>query len=395
MKERLLPDEPQRTLRIAFIGQKGMPPHFGGIEFHVDELARRLAARGHDVSVYVRNWYTPRHLRVHEGVRLLHAPTLHTKHLDAALHSLTASLHAVLQDYDVVHYHGLGPSVFASIARLRGYTVVVTVHALDWERPKWGVIARALLKTGERAAVRIPEATVVVSRLLETYFSTKYRRRVNYIPNGVTAPSISPPQLISERYGLRGNDYVLYVGRLVPEKRVEWLIRAFRQTTSSLQLVVAGHDDDARGYARQLRETAGGDPRVLFVGTVGGRIKEELLSNAVLYVTASNVEGLPIAVLEAMAHGRCCLASDIPAHQEIIATGRDGLLFDCNDIVDLVTRLAAALRGGDGYREALGEAARLKVCEHYTWDRVADLTEELYYSLLRKRQAERDGSMRS
>jgi len=367
-------------LKIAFVGQKGIPAHFGGIEFHVDELSRRLVRRGHRVFTYVRSWYTPRNLADYEGVQLLHTPTIRTKHLDAAFHSFASSLHALTQDYDIVHYHALGPSFFAWIPRLRGRKVVVTVHGLDWQRPKWGKGARAFLKMTERSAIFLPQATIAVSRSLQSYFENKYGRTVHYIPNGVNVLPPSLPRQITEDYGLEGKDYLLYLGRLVPEKRVDWLIRAFCKTSSPLRLVIAG--DGAKGYTQHLRQVARGDPRLLFTGTVGGQLKEELLSNALLYVTPSSMEGLPIALLEAMAHGQCCLVSDIPSHQEIIEPGRNGLLFEWNDYDQLVSSLEALLAQSGKYREALGEEARGKVREQYSWESVASATERLYCSLL-------------
>jgi glycosyltransferase involved in cell wall biosynthesis len=369
-------------LKIAFIGQKGIPAHFGGIEFHVDELARKLVQRGHHVSVYVRAWYTPASLTTYEGIELVHTPTIRSKHLDAFLHSLTSSVQALSQTYDIVHYHALGPSFFAWIPRLRGRKVVVTIHALDWQRPKWGRGARAFLKMTERTALYLPDATVAVSRALQAYFEEKYGRPIHYIPNGVNVPPLSAPRLITARYGLLGQDYVLYLGRLVPEKRVDWLVEAFCRTSSSLRLVIAGDDEDAKGYAHYLQGLAAGDGRLLFTGTVGGQVKEELLSNALFYVTASSVEGLPIAVLEAMAHGRCCLASDIPPHREIIEPGRDGLLFAQSSSGPLVSAMEELLAQSGDYRQALGQEARHQVEKRYSWDSVADATEGCYYSLL-------------
>ncbi len=372
----------RRRLRIAFIGQKGIPAHFGGIEFHVDELSRRLAKRGHHVSVYVRDWYTPPDLATYDGVQLLHTPTIRSKHLDAFLHSLTSSVHVLSQSNDIVHYHALGPSFFAWLPRLSGYKVVVTIHGLDWQRPKWGWGARAFLKFTERTASYLPHASITVSLALQTYFKDKHRRRLHYIPNGVNVPPLTPARLITERYGLLGQDYVLYLGRLVPEKRVEWLVEAFCRTSSPARLVIAGDDDDAGRYTQHLRELAAGDGRLLFTGTVGGQTKEELLSNALFYVSASSVEGLPIALLEAMAHGRCCLVSDIPPHQEIIEAGRDGLFFEWNDAGQLLHSIENLLAQDAQRREALGREARGKARERYSWEYIADATERLYLSLL-------------
>jgi glycosyltransferase involved in cell wall biosynthesis len=369
-------------LKIAFIGQKGMPAYFGGVEFHVHELARRLVRRGHRVSVYVRAWYTPRELTTCEGVQLLHTPTIRSKHLDAFLHSFTSSVHALGQDYDIIHYHALGPSFFSWMPRLRGQKGVVTIHALDWQRPKWGWGARAFLKMTERTALYLPHATIAVSRALQARFEDKYGRPIQYIPNGVNIPPLTPAQLIREQYGLCGQDYVLYLGRLVPEKRVDWLIEAFCRTLSPLRLVIAGDDQDAPGHTRSLRERVGGDGRVLFTGTVGGQLKEELLSNALCYATASGVEGLPIAVLEAMAHARCCLASDIPPHREIIEPGRDGLLFSESSCEALCGALEDIFAQSSDCRQALGQEARRQVEKRYSWESIADTMEALYVGLL-------------
>jgi len=369
-------------LKIAFVGQKGIPATFGGIEFHVDELSRRLARRGHRVSVYVRPWYTPGNLTAYEGVELVHTPTIRSKHLDAFLHSFTSSIHALSQDYDIVHYHALGPSFFSWMPRLCGHKCVVTIHALDWQRPKWGLGARAFLKMTERTALYLPHATVAVSHALQAHFEDKYGRPIHYIPNGVNIPTLTPAHLISEQYGLLGQDYVLYLGRLVPEKRVDWLIEAFCRTTGPLRLVIAGDDQDAQGHTHYLQERVAGDQRVLFTGTVGGQLKEELLSNALCYATASGVEGLPIAVLEAMAHARCCLASDIPPHREIIEPGRDGLLFAESSCEALCGALEHLFDQSSDYRQALGQEARRQVEKRYSWESIADTMEALYIGLL-------------
>lgn len=371
-------------MKIAFIGQKGVPAHFGGIEFHVDELSRRLVRRGHRVSTYVRSWYTPRDLLTYDGVRLVHTPTIRTKHLDAALHSLMSSLHALGQKYDIVHYHALGPSFFAWIPRLRGQRVIVTIHGLDWQRPKWGRVARAFLKLTERTAVHLADRTIVVSESLKEYFESKYGQSVYYIPNGVTIPSSAPPpHLITERWGFKGQDYILFLGRLVPEKRVDWLIQTFRQTSSRLPLVIAGDDDGMNGYGQYLRRLSEGDNRLLFTGVVGGQTKAELLSNAFLFIAPSMVEGLPIALLEAMAYGRCCLVSNIPAHREIIETNCDGMLFEQDNADQFKKILEDLLIESGGFRQSLGEGAKHKVSHRYNWADVVDATESLYYTLLR------------
>lgn len=371
-------------MRIAHIGQKGIPAHSGGVEAHVDEIARRLVRRSHEVTAYVRTWYTPSNGTSHEGVQLVHTPTIRTKHLDASLHTLTSSLHALTQNFDIVHYHAIGPSAFAWMPRLRGARVVATVHARDWQRPKWGPVAKACLQTAERCAVRFPDCTIAVSRTLQRDLQEKYHRSIHYIPNGVSIPSLVPADRITAEFGLKGNDYVLHLGRLVPEKRADWLIRAFRQTASRLRLVIAGSDDGLTGHERELKALADGDERVLFTGTVSGQLKAELLSNARCCVSPSRIEGLPIALLEAMSYRRCCLVSDIASHTEVVA-GRNGLTFPWDDFGAFSAALTRLLGEADGFFRAIGSEAVRHVETCYSWDEIVDAIDGVYESLLVRR----------
>ncbi|MCU0611812.1 MAG: glycosyltransferase, partial [Candidatus Eisenbacteria bacterium] len=188
-------------MKIAFIGQKGIPVTFGGVEYHVDALATGLAARGEDVSVYVRSWYTPRKLQRVNGVRLLHLATIRTKHLDASVHSLLCSLHVLFAGADIVHYHGIGPAVFSLIPRLFGTRVVVTVHRLDWQTEKWGRIARWFLRLGEYLAVRIPDRTIVVSEDLQRHFRECHGKETVHISHGIELPHLRAPGVIREKHG--------------------------------------------------------------------------------------------------------------------------------------------------------------------------------------------------
>jgi glycosyltransferase involved in cell wall biosynthesis len=372
-------------MRIAHIGQKGIPGHSGGVEAHVDEIARRLSRRSHDVTAYVRAWYTPRHVTLHEGVRLVHAPTIRTKHLDASLYTLASSIHSLTEHFDIVHYHGIGPSAFSWMPRLGGSRVVATVHARDWQRPKWGPAARACLMAAERCAVRFPDCTIAVSQTLRRTLEDQFGRPVRYIPNGVSIPSLLPANAIGTRFGLKGWDYVLYLGRLVPEKRVDWLIRAFRRTASRQRLVIAGGDDGISGYERKLTEMTAGDERVLFTGPVSGPLKAELLSNARCCVLPSSIEGLPIALLEAMSYGQCCLVSDIASHTEIVEAGRNGVTFPWSDFDAFGAALARLLVEPDAFVRAVGSAAARHVETHYGWDAIVDAIDGVYKSLRPRR----------
>jgi glycosyltransferase involved in cell wall biosynthesis len=374
-------------VRIRFIGQKGIPARFGGVESHVESLAGELAARGHDVAVYVRPWYTPRELKTYLGVRLIRLPTLNTKHGDAAVHSFLCSVQAIFSDAGIIHYHAIGPAFFSIIPRLFGKKVVVTVHRLDWEAAKWGPVARLLLKAGEYVSVKVPHRTIVVSAELQAHIRKKYGKETVHIAHGRSKIEPAAPRTITRKYSLRGRDYILFLGRFSPEKRVDWLLDSYREMKKScprargVKLVLAGGSSATDDYVRKLTRSGGDDPDIIFTGYVTGREKSELLTNALLFVLPSSLEGSPVALLEAFGHGLCCLASDIPPHREAIRPGEDGLLFKHSDRADL-TRKMTQLISDRTQRQRLGRAAKAKVSRAPGWKEVARRHEMLYNEIV-------------
>jgi glycosyltransferase involved in cell wall biosynthesis len=301
----LLKRDSTHPLRIAFIGQKGLPASWGGIEHHVDEIATRLAARGHHVTAYVRKWYTKSTDNSYKNIRLITRPTIYTKNLDAGIHSAISSADAMARSFDVVHYHGIGPSLFCMMPRIAGKKVVATVHRLDYNGKKWGGIARAALFWGERSAFCFANAVTVISLDLEEYYKSRGLSAI-YLPSGVLVPQkLSDPEKLRTQYGLNGNDYLLYIGRWDHDKRVRELVEAFISLKRpGVKLVVAGDSNKSSDYRTSVIAAAKALPDVIFPGYVKGQVKAELLSNAIGFVTASEHEGLPIALLEAMAHSR-------------------------------------------------------------------------------------------
>lgn len=369
------------------LGTKGVPATFGGVERHVEELGARLVERGHDITVHCRRSYVgdevPR-IDEYRGMRLVTMPSLATKHLDALSHTAIAAAHATLSRADVVHFHALGPSMFGFMPRVRrGRATVVSVHGLDHERDKWSPTASRLLALGEWSAGTFPHATICVSRTLADHFRARFERgRVIYVPNGVPiVESPAPPDEIRRRWGLEGGDYVLFMGRFVPEKSPGLLLEAFADTDLDLRLVMAGgaqHDDE---YEARLRELAAADPRVILPGFVSGAMRDELYSNARLFVLPSRLEGLPIALLEALSYGVPSLASDIDCHVEVIgADERYGRLFRGGDRAGLARALQEAV--SDPLARERAERARSMVAREYAWDDVVDATESLYLELL-------------
>jgi len=358
------------------LGQKGIPATYGGIERHVEELATRLAARGHDVTAYCRPYYT-KSRGEYRGVRLAQIPSVRTKHFDTATHCAFAMPHILLEDYDIVHFHALGPSMFAGVPKARGAKTVVTVHGLDWQREKWGRVARWVLRRCEYSSIYFPQRTIVVSKALREHFWDAHGVTVTYIPNGTVLPHVREASKI-RRMGIEPGSYVLFVGRLVPEKGCHYLLEAFKRLAPDVDLIVAGGTSFSTEYVDRLH--ALGTPRTRFLGYVYGDVLDELYSNARLFVLPSDIEGLPIALLEAMSFGNCCLTSDIPENLEVI--GDCGVTFRKGDVVDLASKLGGLLAKPEKC-VGMGERARRHVLETYDWDGVTLHTEAIYYSLLR------------
>ncbi len=363
------------------IGQKGYPPVHGGIEKHVAELAARLPAHGFSVEIYSRPHYSP--LDGDSGlpaVTVRRLRSIPTKHLDAISHTVAATFDVLRRDAPIVHYHALGPGLLSGLPRWLGRRrTIVTVHGLDWQREKWGPMARGVLRLGEWASAALPDRTIVVSRALAEHYRQAHHRRVDYIPNGIGAPVVRVP----ERLAALGIDrpFVLFVARLVPEKGCHLLVEAWRGLPEELRaghrLVVAGDAGFTHGYADRLRRDAPAD--VLFPGYVHGPALEEMYSAAEVMVLPSTLEGLSISLLEAMSYGRCCLVSDIPPNLE--AAGGHTAVFRSGDAADLRRRLVELL-GDAPRRQALGRAAAAHARENYDWDRVAEATAQLYRQVL-------------
>ncbi len=372
-------------MKIAMIGQKGIPATWGGVEKHVDELTRRLAGFGHEVLVYTRAHYVvPEAVdafrKEYPTVRLIARPSLRSKHFDAITHTLFSLLHAMKENVDVYHFHSVGPSLLSWIPRLfrPSARVVTTFHSPDRLHQKWGVIARTVLTFGERTALWFAHRTIVVSHDLEHYAEQRYGKTPVYIPNGVLQAQHRRASMITAQFGLEENGYILAVSRLVPHKGVHYLIRAFKKLKTEKKLVIVGDSAYTDTYVAQLHREAGNDQRIIFAGFQTGRMLEELYSNCYLFVHPSESEGLSIALLEAGSYGKCVLISDIPSHVEVVR--EHGYVFRNADVEDLHAKLTAVIQNPTAV-----ERAGKELCAHvlgtYHWDRVAKQIEQLYSDL--------------
>ena len=303
-------------MNIAMIGHKRIPGREGGVETVVEMLSSRLSEQGHHVTAYNRARRGEKILRQYKGVRLKRVPTINRKHLDAPVYSLLATLHALFGGYDVLHYHAAGPCLMLWLPKLLGCRTVATLHGLDWQRAKWGRIASWFLRLGERSAVRHADEVIVLTESMQAYLAAQYGRKSHVIPNGVETPDLCPSAAPLARFGLMPGEYVLFLARLVPEKGLHTLLDAFADVHTNLRLAVAGEGTHTAVYERTVRAKGAGDGRVVFTGFVEGAEKAALYHYTRAYVLPSEVEGQPLALLEAMSHGCPCLVSDIDANRD-------------------------------------------------------------------------------
>lgn len=371
-------------MKIAMIGQKGVPALSGGVERHVEEIGKRLVEKGHEVTVYCRSTYSKQAISTYQGINLKYIKTSKRKNLEAIIYTLKASMDVLANDFDIIHYHALGPATLSFIPRMFRKKVVVTVHGLDWQRDKWGGLAKLYLKGGERASAIFPDKVISVSENLVSYYIQKYHKDpqdVIYIPNGVNLGVNKAPQEIMN-YGLAEDSYILFLARLVPEKGAHYLIEAYNQLKTDKKLVIAGGSSHTDDYVRILKMAAKNE-NILFTGNVSGRLLEEFFSNCYVYVLPSDIEGMPITLLEAMSYSRCCLVSDIPENVSVIKNGV-GFSFTKSSAADLREALSFLLDNPDVVKET-GIRAAEESRKSYNWDYVAQKTEEVYQVLYSER----------
>lgn len=364
------------TLRVAMLGSRGVPANYSGVEKYVEEVGSCLAQRGAHVAVYCHAKYVPQrgHYR---GMELRFVPTINTKHLETVVHTLLATLHALLQGEEIFHYQAIGPATLAWLPRLLGRKVVVTVQGLDWDRAKWGPVARCYLKFGEWATCHSPHATIVVSQTLAQHYAQQHGKKTVHIPNGFEPPVRQPARLIKE-LGLHKDGYVLFVGRLSPEKGCHTLVQAFAQVQTDKRLVLAGRANYDDHYQDRLRAKAAGLDNVLFTGFVRGAMLQELYSNAYLVVLPSEIEGLSISLLEALSYGNCLLVSNVPENLE--AVGGAGHSFQTGDSTDLARHIQELVDQPEQVESARARV-RARAANSMNWEAVAQETHKLLLSI--------------
>jgi glycosyltransferase involved in cell wall biosynthesis len=367
-------------MKIAYIILKGMPLG-GGIEKYTEEVGSRLAERGHEIIVYTMKHYGAED-GLYKGMRVKSISTLRTRSLEKLTASFIATIYQLIEkDIDIVHFHAFGPSMFCIIPRIIGRKVVVQGHGLEWNRSKWGKGGRLFLRLSEVPSVKFPHSITVVSKVQQRYLRNEYGIESTYIPTGVNSPIQQSPYLIRKKYGLLGNDYILFAARLVSEKGAHYLIDAYNGLKTDLKLVIAGDAQHEEDYKNKLYKITGGSEKIIFLGFVTGRLLAELYSNCYLYALPSEIEGMPITLLEAMSYGNCCIASDIDENIEVLQ--HYGYTFKNKDVVSLRKTLQLLITEPSRLEQKKKDAAYY-VLSNFSWDSIASKFEKLYEELLFK-----------
>lgn len=370
-------------LNIAMFGHKRVPSREGGIEIVVEEISTRLVKEKHKVTCFNRAGH---HVsgkefdiaagNCYQGIKLKTVPTIERKGLAAVSSAFFAALYSAFGKYDVVHIHAEGPAFFAWIPKMLGKRVVVTIHGIDWQREKWkSGFGSKFIRQGEKNAVKYADEIIVLSKGIQDYFKVTYGRETRLIPNGVNRPEIREAKIINEKFGLEKDSYILYLGRLVPEKGIRYLVEAFKQVKTDKKLVIAGGSSDTDAFIIELKELAKDDGRIFFTGFIQGQTLDELYSNAYIYILPSDLEGMPLSLLEAMSYGNCCLVSDIPECIEVVED--KALVFKRSDVDDLRIALQDACNHSEKVMELKKQTADF-ICEKYNWDNVVEETVKLY-----------------
>lgn len=369
-------------MRIAMIGHKRIPSREGGVEVVVEELSTRLVKKGNKVDAYNRRGKNvqdknidknKKKLKEYKGINIITIPTINKKGIDALLYSLFASIKVLFGKYDILHYHAEGSCAMLWIPHLFKKRIVVTIHGLDWQRLKWGRIATKYIKFGERLAVKYADEIIVLSKEVQDYFKKNYNRDTVFIPNGVNKPIIREPNIIKTKYGLEKNEYILFLARIVPEKGLHLLIEAYKKINTNKKLVIAGGASHTNNYLEKIKEMVKSDSRIVMTGFVQGEELEELYSNCYIYCLPSEIEGMPLSLLEAMSYGRKCLISDIPENTTVCE--RYATIFEKGNANSLKKKIEECLNNNIDYKP---EEISKFILDKYSWDNVIDRTIEIY-----------------
>lgn len=369
--------------KVAVIGTRGIPATYGGIEKHCEDLYTLLSKMNYDITVYGRKYYLPEKINEYKSIKIKNLPIFNIKGFEAFVHSLISTVAACFSDANILHFHAQGPSIFTWIPRVLcpWKKVVFTCHGIDWQRDKWNLLARTVIQMGELASALFPHVKICVSGSLSEYYSQKYNVSTERIVNGVEIKEKVPAGKCCEKFNLIQGDYIMFVGRMVPEKAPDILIQAFKNIKTEKKLLIVGGVAGTDKYYKHLKMLALDDDRVIFTDYLYGEDIQELYSNALCYISASKLEGLPITVLEAMSYGLPLVISDIPPHKEIMELNHKmGIIFKNNDVDSCKQAIEQILAKSPEKIDEMAENSINVVKEHFNWDNIAQLTHKAYNS---------------
>ena len=365
-------------MKIAMIGHKRVPTREGGVEIVVEELSERLNKMGHEVHIYNRKgdkdsgYSRNKEILVKNGIKIKEIFTFSNRSLNAIVYTMLATICSLFGKYDVIHFHAEGPCSMIWLPHLFRIRTVATIHGLDWQRSKWGGFASKYIKFGEKMAVKYADEIIVLSKNMQKYFEDEYSRTTNFIPNGVNIPEIVPAKLIKDKWSLTKDSYILFLARLVPEKGLHYLIDAYKQIDTDKKLVIAGGSSHTDEYVEQIKDSIKDDKRIIMTGFVQGKELEELFSNCFLYCLPSDVEGMPISLLEALSYKKTCLVSDIKENKEVIK--KAGYTFKKGNSDSLRIRLKEILKDN----KKIDPNRIDNILQIHDWDNIVLETYKLY-----------------
>lgn len=361
-------------MKIFVTGTRGIPDIPGGVEKHCQELYPLITAMGHEVILATRTPYVKNPQTSWHGIQLRHIFAPHKKSLEAIVHTFLAVLEAKKQKVDIIHIHAVGPGLMVPLARLLGMKVVVTNHGPDYDRQKWGMAAKNILRLGEYLGGKFANEVVVISTVIADIIKKRCGRSSVLIYNGVPLPEKSTSTTFLDSLGIQAGNYIIAVARFVPEKGLHDLLEAFKRIDTDYQLVLAGDADHETEYSEKLKLMAAADSRVILTGYVTGEDLNQVFSHAGLFVMPSYHEGLPIALLEAMSYDLPVLVSDISANKEIDITRER--FFQCGNIEELAEKLLFCLE--KGISETEKAHFQSQIAEKYNWSEIAKQTVRVY-----------------
>ncbi len=372
-------------MRIAMIGQKGIPATSGGVERHVNDLAVSLSKEGHAVVVYARPWYTQSTPDTVDGVSMVYIGSLHTKHLDTITYTFLATLHAMRRRPDIIHYHGVGPALLSWIPKIfaRKTTIVTTFHSIDRKHQKWGVFARMMLRLGEWATCQFADRVISVSPTIQQYARDVYDRETVYIPNAVPERHDTPSTEPLQKFGITSGSYLLMVSRLIPHKGAHYLVQAYQELektrpdlVKNIPLVITGDGYYTESYTKKLDTLINKNKHIIRTGAAAGETLSALYAHAKLVVHPSDNEGLPLVVLEAMSYGKPILVSNITEHAYLIPNHE--FQFDQGSVSSLTHKLITLLEASKEVLDRAGQDNKKHMELEFTLERMVRRTAHLY-----------------